>query len=82
MREWLDLILEPWESVHLEAEEVTDASDGRFVVGLDFTARGRESGVETELRFWTMCWVADGLITRREVFNERTEALEAAGLRE
>jgi ketosteroid isomerase-like protein len=82
VREWLNQILEPWESVHLEAEEVTDVSDGRFVVGFGFTARGKESGVETQLRFWAMCGVAGGRITRREVFRERAEALEAAGLRE
>ena len=82
VRDWLNQILEPWESVHLDAEEVTDVSDGRFVVGFAFTARGKESGVETQLRFWALCWVADGTITRREVFHERAEALEAAGLRE
>ena len=79
-RDWLSQVLEPWESLHLEAEEVTDVSDDRFVVGFDFTARGRESGVETQRRFWACCWVADGKITRREVFSERAEALEAAGV--
>jgi ketosteroid isomerase-like protein len=82
VRDWLNQILEPWKSVHLEAEEVTDVSDGAFVVRFRFTALGKESGVETQLRFWALCWVADGRITRREVFRERADALEAAGLRE
>jgi ketosteroid isomerase-like protein len=82
VREWLSQILEPWESFHVEADEVTDASADCFVVGFDFTARGKESGVQTQLRFWALCWVADGRITRREVFRERAEALEAAGLSE
>ena len=82
VREWLSQILEPWESFHVEADEVTDASADRFVVGFDFIARGKESGVQTQLRFWALCWVADGRITRREVFRERAEALEAAGLSE
>jgi ketosteroid isomerase-like protein len=82
VREWLNQVLEPWQSLHLESEGVTDVSGGRFVARFDFTARGRESGVETQLRFWALCWVADGRITRREVFRERAEALEAAGLSE
>jgi hypothetical protein len=46
------------------------------------TARGRGSGVETELRLWGVFWVADGLITRGQVFPDRHQALEAAGLSE
>ena len=82
VRDWLNQILEPWESFHVEADEVIDVGDDRFVVGFGFTARGKESGVETQLRFWAMCWVADGRITRREVFRARAEAIEAAGLSE
>ncbi len=82
VREWLNQVQEPWESLHLEAEEVTDASDGRFIVGFRLTARGKESGVETQLRFWATCWTADGKITRRQAFRERADALEAAGLSE
>jgi ketosteroid isomerase-like protein len=81
-REWFNQVLEPWASLHLEAEEVTDVCDDRFVAAFDFTARGKESGVETQLRFWVLCNVADGRITRREVFRERAEALKAAGLSE
>ncbi len=83
VRDWFnEVVIEPWESVRVEADEVTDVSDGCFVAGFGFTARGKESGVETQLHFWSMCWVADGKITRREVFRERAEALEAAGLSE
>jgi ketosteroid isomerase-like protein len=38
--------------------------------------------VETEVRGWFVLWIADGKITRRQVFLDRDEALEAAGLRE
>jgi ketosteroid isomerase-like protein len=80
VRGWLDEIQGPWESLHLEAEEVTDASDGRLFVGFGLTTRGRESGAETKLRFWTVIWVADGKVTKRRSFHERAKALEAAGL--
>jgi ketosteroid isomerase-like protein len=82
VREWLNQVLEPWESLHMEAEEITDTSDGRILVGFGLTARGKESGAETQLRFWTVSWIADGKITRRQQFQGRAEALEAAGLSE
>ena len=82
VREWLDLILEPWESVHLEAGEITDAPDGRLFVGFGFVARGKESGALTQLRFWTVTWMAEGKIRRRQAFLDRAAALKAAGLSE
>jgi len=33
-------------------------------------------------RAWEVIWFAEGLVTRRQVFWTRDEALEAAGLRE
>jgi len=82
-RRWLeDVVLEPWENLHLEVEEITAASDGRVFSVNHITARGRASGADTELRFWSVHWLADGKIARRELFWDRAEALEAAGLSE
>ena len=74
--------LETWESIHVEVEEITEASDGRVLVGMLARARGRGSGAPTELHLWQVFWFAEGLITRRQVFWTRQEALEAAGLSE
>jgi ketosteroid isomerase-like protein len=74
--------LETWESIHVEVEEITEASDDRVLFGLLAKARGRGSGALTELRLWQVLWFADGLITRRQAFWTRQEALEAAGLSE
>jgi hypothetical protein len=46
------------------------------------TARGKASGAETQIRGWFVLWVTGGKITRRQVFLDREEALEAAGLSE
>jgi hypothetical protein len=47
------------------------------------TARGRDSGVETERRAWQVFWFADGMTVRRVgPFWTREEGLKAAGLRE
>jgi ketosteroid isomerase-like protein len=81
-RNWFAEVLEVWESLHLEVEETTEARDRRVFLGFLFTARGGGSGVDTELRGWTVFSFADGKIARRQGFWTRDEALEAVGLRE
>ena len=70
--------LETGESIHVEVEEITEASDDQASLGLLAKAQGRGSGVPTELRLWQAFWFGEGLITRRQVFWTRQEALEAA----
>ena len=83
VREWFDeVVVEPWERLHCEIKEITEAADDRLFFGGHLTARGKGSGVDTELHFWTVNWIADGKVTQRKVFLERAEALEAAGLSE
>jgi len=74
--------MEPWESFHIEVEEITEAADDRVSMGGLLTTRGRGSGVETEVRGWFVPWIADGKITRRQVFLDHDVDLEVAGLRE
>jgi ketosteroid isomerase-like protein len=82
LREWMSEVLEPWESLRIELTEITEAPDDRVFYGLRLTGRGKGSGVEPPGEtFWTAAWFADGKVTRRKVFLERDEALEAAGLR-
>ncbi|MCD6016641.1 MAG: SnoaL-like domain [Solirubrobacterales bacterium] len=82
VRGWLERVWEPWEDLQMEAQEIVGASNGRLFVELGLTARGKGSGVETQLRFWTVSWIADGRIAKRRAFRDRADALKAAGLRE
>ena len=83
VREWFErALVEPWESFRAEVEEVIPAGEDRVVVGGLVAGRGRGSGVQTEVHGWQILWIEDGLITRRSVFRDRAEALEAAGLSE
>jgi ketosteroid isomerase-like protein len=83
LREWFnEVVVEPWESVHCALMEVIEATDERVAWEGLLTARGKDSGVETRLHFWTVQWFSDGEVTRRQVFLERAEALKAAGLSE
>jgi ketosteroid isomerase-like protein len=82
VREWLNEVWQPWESLHMEALEIIPAPDGRVFVEFELTARGKESGAETHARFWTATQIADGRIQSRRTFRDRGEALRAAGLTE
>ena len=82
-RRWFEeALVEVWDSFHLKTEAITDAGDDRVLLEALFTARGTTSGVETELRFWTVLWFADGKIARRQIFWTGDEALEATGVQE
>src|SRR5690349_2793078 len=74
--------LETWESIHVEVEEITEASDDRALVGMRAKTRGRGSGAETEIDLWQVFWFTEGLIARRKAFWARQDALESAGLSE
>jgi ketosteroid isomerase-like protein len=80
VREWAADVLEPWESSHVQLEEITQLSDDRVLTEALITGRGKGGGVPVELRFWLIIWFVAGEIKRREVFWVRDEALEAAGL--
>jgi ketosteroid isomerase-like protein len=83
VREWFKkIILEPWETIRAEVDEITQATEDRVFFAVLLTARGRDSGVETRQRFWAVYWITQGEVARRRVFRERAEALEAAGLSE
>ena len=80
VREWHELLGEGFEDVYTEIEEITDLNDDRVFIGVVLTTRGSGSGVPVGYRTWQIVWFVDGLITRRQVFWTRSEALEAAGL--
>jgi ketosteroid isomerase-like protein len=83
VREWFErAVVEPWESVRWEAEEVIPAGEDCIAAGGVNAGRGRGSGAEVKVHGWMIFWISDGLITRRQAFLDRADALEAAGLSE
>jgi ketosteroid isomerase-like protein len=81
-RRWAEQMLEVFESPHQELDRITELSGNRVFTESALTAQGKGSGVPAELRYWTLYWIKNGKIARRQVFWNRAEALEAAGLRE
>ena len=80
-REWIEQLLEVFD-FHLEIDEIRALSDDRVLMAASVRGRGRGSGLPLERQSWEVLLVADGLITRRQVFWTKDEALEAAGLSE
>lgn len=73
--------LEPWTRITIEAEEITAAGDS-VIVSVRQRGVGRESGAETEFRYFQVWSFRGGKAIRLENFRERSQALEAVGLRE
>jgi ketosteroid isomerase-like protein len=83
VREWIERMLQDTEAgIHIAIEEMADLDDDRVFISLFLTARRRGSGVPIEYRAWQIVWFANGLISRRQVFWTRAEALKTAALSE
>jgi ketosteroid isomerase-like protein len=67
--------------VRVEAAEFIDAGDKVVVIGrARATARG--SGMQLDSPVALVWTLREGLIVRNQVFTDRNDALEAAGLKE
>jgi ketosteroid isomerase-like protein len=77
--QWLADWDSAWAEFSMEPEEFLDAGQ-RVVVILRMKATGRRSGVAIERQDAIVYELRDGMITRVDYFNNRAQALEAAGL--
>jgi ketosteroid isomerase-like protein len=69
-----------WESFTIGADELIDAGDD-VVMPFTNVARGRD-GIEVQARGIWVWTISDGSIVRACLYQERREALQAAGLSE
>jgi ketosteroid isomerase-like protein len=73
----------PWgRSLTFEPERFFDVDDERVLIFMRVTARGEGSGVPVENRVAHEYTIRDGVLARWKGYADRSEALEAAGLRE
>ena len=70
-----------WEGAETTLEEVIGHGD-RVFLAVRFQARGRASGVEVETRLYEVYTLRDGKVLRIDEYEQRAEAIEAAGLSE
>ena len=77
MRDWLEV----WDTISYRPNELIDAGDSVLAL-VTLEARGRASGATVTYdhpQLWTF---RDGRIVRMRVFDDRDQALRAAGLTE
>jgi ketosteroid isomerase-like protein len=77
--EWMKEWAEAWDEIDYKPEEFTEAGDS-VLVSVLYDGRGKGSGVRVEGRFWYLITLRNGKTVRWELYPERTQALEAAGL--
>jgi ketosteroid isomerase-like protein len=73
--------LEPWSTIAIEAEDITDAGDS-VIATVRQHGVGDESGAATDFRYFQVWSFRGGKVIRLENFRERADALEVVGLRE
>jgi ketosteroid isomerase-like protein len=76
---WLAQWTEAFEDWSIEVEETFEAGD-RVVVFVRQHATAKHGGPKVEMRFAQVWTFRNGLLTRMEMYADRDEALEAAGL--
>ena len=79
-RRFLDEFTGAWESVRWEADDFIEA-DEQVLTSLTTSFRGRD-GIEVQARAAWVWTFRDGSVARISFYQERHEALEAAGLSE
>ena len=81
VRDLMSLVFSVFDGYCLQPEELIDAGDAVIAPVLQ-TGRGKESGVEANVRYILVFKLREGKAVRVESYYERREALEAAGLEE
>jgi ketosteroid isomerase-like protein len=75
---WYTELLGEWDGLVSEPGEITELDDGQVLVNETWRARGRQSGVDVEMRAASVFTIRDGRIARVRYFRTRDEALGAA----
>jgi ketosteroid isomerase-like protein len=81
VRRWFGQLDEIWDDWRFAAERFFDA-DSRVVVFVRVSGTAKHSGAALAISAAHILTLRSGRITRGDVFLDRSEALEAAGLRE
>ena len=74
-------MLDAFDDLRLEPEEVLDLGD-RILATVHLRGHGSGSGVPVGLQLFSLYKLRRGLVVWQQDFGDRSEALEAAGLRE
>ena len=74
--------MEVLEAMWLRIDEYLEASEDCLIVPLTFGGRARHTGLDVELHPVHVFTMRDGKAVRWQIFSDREQAFDAAGLRE
>jgi ketosteroid isomerase-like protein len=80
VQERWELLLDPFDDVHMDSEEFVEADDETVVAVFRIHARGKASGAPVEMRLAHVITVRDGRAVRLKAYLDPDEAKRAAGL--
>ena len=80
LRKYLEDADAAWKSFHVSVEEVRDLGDRVLAFG-EIRGRGRRSGLEVRVPLAWLVEFQQGKLRRNRAFPDRSEALEAAGIK-
>jgi ketosteroid isomerase-like protein len=82
VQEALEEVRSSFDELRFTPEEIIDAGDGRLLVLVRSTGRGKGSGMPVDDHIAHLWTFRDGLAIRLEIYEEQDEALKAVGLEE
>ena len=82
IKEWQRSETDAWESLRVEPDEFRDLGGNRVLIAGEMIGRGRASGVELNAPAAWVMEMRGSKVCAFQAYASRTEALEAAGLRE
>ena len=82
IRSWHQDLRDTWEYLRLEVEQLIDVGDHTALGLMTLCGKGRGSGVEIRQPLAHLGTFRDGALSRLVVYDDRSEALKAAGLPE
>ena len=74
--------MEVLEGMSIHVDDYTDVDENCLIVAITFGGRARHTGIEVEMHPIHVFTLRDGKVLRWQVFQDRDQALEAAGVRE
>jgi ketosteroid isomerase-like protein len=74
----LKRMLDVADEVRIEIKDITTLDDGRVLLAIRVSARGKRSGVPGEFDRWDLVTIRDGRFSRTEIYLDRDRAFAAA----
>jgi ketosteroid isomerase-like protein len=81
VRKWFSKMDDAWADLRFDPQELLDAGD-QVVAVVAVRGRGKSSGIVAEAVMYQVWTARNGRLVRLESFVDRSQALEAVGLRQ